>query len=145
VVAEALGAASPVALGRASRVIVLGEDTRERIIAKGIDPARVVVVRDGVNATPRVASQGHPVTQEIRCGFPLVVLQAGNLGFYGAWETVVKAARMLDHEAVGFVFVGEGRCDPRLKPPPAASTILSFCPSAPRIKCLMFWPRVTCT
>jgi glycosyltransferase involved in cell wall biosynthesis len=95
------------ALGRASRVIVLGEDTRERIIAKGIDPARVVV-RDGVNATPRVASQGHPVTQEIRCGFPLVVLQAGNLGFYGAWETVVKAARMLDHEAVGFVFVGEG-------------------------------------
>jgi glycosyltransferase involved in cell wall biosynthesis len=96
------------ALGRASRVIVLGEDTRERIIAKGIDPARVVVVRDGVNATPRVASQGHPVTQEIRCGFPLVVLQAGNLGFYGAWETVVKAARMLDHEAVGFVFVGEG-------------------------------------
>ena len=38
------------ALGRASRVIVLGEDTRERIIAKGIDPARVVVVRDGAHA-----------------------------------------------------------------------------------------------
>jgi len=96
------------ALGRASRVIVLGEDTRERIIAKGIDPTRVVVVRDGAQATPPVAGQDHPVTREIRDGFPFVVLHAGNLGFYGAWETVIKAAGMLDHERVGFVFVGEG-------------------------------------
>ena len=55
-----------------------------------------------------VAAQDHPVTQEIRGGFPFVVLHAGNLGFYGAWETVIKAAEMLDHEEVGFVFVGEG-------------------------------------
>ena len=96
------------ALRRASRVIVLGEDTRERIIAKGIDPARVVVVRDGAQATPPVARQDHPVTREIRSGFPFVVLHAGNLGFYGAWETIIKAAGLLDHEAVGFVFVGEG-------------------------------------
>ena len=96
------------ALRRASRVIVLGEDTRERIIAKGIDPARVVVVRDGTRAAQPVAGQDHPVTQEIRSGFPFVVLHAGNLGFYGAWETIVKAAEMLDHEEVGFVFVGEG-------------------------------------
>jgi len=96
------------ALGRASRVIVLGEDTRERIIAKGIDPIRVVVVRDGIPALPPVVVQDHPVTLEIRSGFPFVVLHAGNLGFYGAWETVIKAAGMLDHEAVGFVFVGEG-------------------------------------
>src|SRR5208283_1059836 len=32
----------------------------------------------------------------------------GNLGFYGAWETVIKAAQMLDHQEVGIVFVGEG-------------------------------------
>jgi glycosyltransferase involved in cell wall biosynthesis len=96
------------ALRRASRVIVLGEDTRERIIAKGIDPTRVVVVRDGAQIAPPRAAQDHPVTQEIRCGFPFVVLHAGNLGFYGAWETIIKTAEMLDHEEVGFVFVGEG-------------------------------------
>jgi colanic acid biosynthesis glycosyl transferase WcaI len=96
------------ALRRASRVIVLGEDTRERIIAKGIDPARVVVVRDGTQIAPPVTAQDHPVIQEIRCGFPFVVLHAGNLGFYGAWETVIKSAKMLDDNAVGFVFVGEG-------------------------------------
>ena len=80
------------ALRRASRVIVLGEDTRERIIAKGIDPARVVVVRDGARPAQPVAEQDHPVTQEIRSGFPFVVLHAGNLGFYGAWDTVIKSA-----------------------------------------------------
>jgi glycosyltransferase involved in cell wall biosynthesis len=96
------------ALGRASRVIVLGEDTRERIMAKGIDPARVVVVRDGARPAQPVASQDHPAIQEIRGGFPFVVLHAGNLGFYGAWETVIKAAGLLDHDGVGFVFVGEG-------------------------------------
>jgi colanic acid biosynthesis glycosyl transferase WcaI len=96
------------ALGRASRVIVLGEDTRERIIAKGIDPARVMVVRDGARPAQAVAGHDHPVTQEIRGGFPFVVLHAGNLGFYGAWETIIKSAQMPNCQKVGFVFVGEG-------------------------------------
>jgi colanic acid biosynthesis glycosyl transferase WcaI len=96
------------ALRRARRVIVLGDDTRERIIAKGIDPARVVVVRDGARPAPPVDSPDHPVIREIRGGWPFVVLHAGNLGFYGAWETVIKAAGLLDQDGVGFVFVGEG-------------------------------------
>ncbi len=96
------------ALGRASRVIVLGEDTRERIIAKGIDPARVVVVRDGAPPAAPVAGQDDPVTQVIRGGLPFVVLHAGNLGFYGAWKTVIKSAKLLDYGEAGFVFVGDG-------------------------------------
>ena len=96
------------ALGRASRVIVLGEDTRERIIAKGIDPARVVVVRDGARPRQPVAAQDHPVTQEIRSGFPFVVLHAGNLGFYGAWETVIKVGRNAGSRRGGFCFRGGG-------------------------------------
>ena len=35
------------ALRKAARVIVLGDDMRDRIIAKGIAPERVVIVRDG--------------------------------------------------------------------------------------------------
>jgi colanic acid biosynthesis glycosyl transferase WcaI len=96
------------ALRRASRVIVLGEDTRERIIAKGIDPERVVVVRDGARPSPAFAGEDHSATKEIRGGFPFVVLHAGNMGFYGAWETIIKAAALLASENVGFVFVGEG-------------------------------------
>jgi len=76
------------ALRRASRVIVLGEDMRDRIVAKGVDPARVVIVRDGAQLPESLPPADHPAAQEIRCGFPFVLLHAGNLGFYGAWETL---------------------------------------------------------
>ncbi len=97
------------ALRQASRVIVLGEDMRERIAAKGIDPARIAVVRDGAALGEEVPSgAGQPAREAIRCGFPFVALHAGNLGFYGAWKTLVEAARILDGEGVGMIFVGGG-------------------------------------
>jgi glycosyltransferase involved in cell wall biosynthesis len=37
-----------------------------------------------------------------------VVLHAGNLGFYGAWSTLLKAAELLRNENTGLVFVGDG-------------------------------------
>ena len=49
-----------------------------------------------------------PVVQEIRHGFPFVVLHAGNLGFYGAWDTLLGAAKILSNENTGFVFIGDG-------------------------------------
>src|SRR5579863_9200152 len=96
------------ALKQAARVIVLGDDMRARILAKGVAAERVVVVRDG--ATFHVVSppQSDPVVQEIRCGFPFVALHAGNLGFYGAWETLLQAAAMLRNENAGLVFIGDG-------------------------------------
>ena len=75
-------------LREAARVIVLGDDMRDRILAKGVAPERVVVVRDGSSPPARCRIASHPAVQEIRCGFPFVVLHAGNLGFYGAWSTL---------------------------------------------------------
>jgi colanic acid biosynthesis glycosyl transferase WcaI len=103
------------ALKQATRVIVLGDDMRDRILAKGVAPERVVVVRDGTTsattsaATPaQMPDRGDPVVQEIRHGFPFVVLHAGNLGFYGAWDTLLEAAKILNNENIGFVFIGDG-------------------------------------
>src|SRR5580698_7281016 len=45
------------ALRRATRVIVLGEDMRARIIAKGVDSAGIEIVRDGADALPLDAPQ----------------------------------------------------------------------------------------
>ena len=99
------------ALRRATTVVVLGEDMRNRILAKGVDPARVVVIRDGT-AIPRDAGPAPEldtsVVQTIRDGFRFVLLHAGNLGFYGAWETLVEGARQLAADGVGLVFVGDG-------------------------------------
>ena len=99
------------ALKQAARVIVLGDDMRERILAKGVSPERVVVVRDGTApaASPAQMPDGSdPIVQEIRHGFPFVVLHAGNLGFYGAWETLLAAAKILSNDNTGFVFIGDG-------------------------------------
>jgi glycosyltransferase involved in cell wall biosynthesis len=99
------------ALRRATRVIVLGEDMRARIVAKGVDPARTEIVRDGVDILAPDAPQpllDGEVIKTIRGDFKFVLLHAGNLGFYGAWETLITAVRNLEEEGVGLVFVGEG-------------------------------------
>ncbi|HSY58555.1 MAG TPA: glycosyltransferase family 4 protein [Terriglobales bacterium] len=96
------------ALRQAARVIVLGDDMRDRILAKGASPERVVIVRDGSSPTGPLPDRNHPAVQEVRSGFPFVVLHAGNLGFYGAWSTLLRAAEILRNENTGLVFVGDG-------------------------------------
>jgi len=99
------------ALRRATRVIVLGDDMRARIIGKGVDGSRVEVVRDGAEILPPGTPLPAPdaeVVRAIRGNFSFVLLHAGNLGFYGAWNTLVTAARKLAGEGVGLVFVGDG-------------------------------------
>ncbi len=103
------------ALRRAECVIVLGEDMRARIIAKGIEPSRVAIIRDGAEILPHEKPLPLPdleVVRAIRGGFSFVLLHAGNLGFYGAWNTLVTAARKLSNEGVGLVFVGGGAQQP---------------------------------
>lgn len=96
------------ALHRAKRVIVLGDDMRNRILAKGIAADRVAVVRDGTTLPTSMPDRCDSVVQELRCGFPFVVVHAGNLGFYGAWSTLIEAAKLLRNENVGLVFIGDG-------------------------------------
>ena len=99
------------ALRRATKVIVLGEDMRGRILEKGIRGERIEIVRDGTEILPVDAPQPQfdpEVIQAIRGDFRFVLLHAGNLGFYGAWSTLVSAAKQLAEDGIGFVFVGEG-------------------------------------
>jgi colanic acid biosynthesis glycosyl transferase WcaI len=96
------------ALRQAARVIVLGEDARERIIEKGVDPSRVTVIRDAVPFPKILPLVDREVVRDIRGGFRFVMVHAGNLGFYGAWHTLIRTAQMLEREGVGLVFIGEG-------------------------------------
>jgi glycosyltransferase involved in cell wall biosynthesis len=84
---------------------------RVRIIAKGVEPSGVLIVRDGTEILPPNTPLPAPdpeVVRAIRGSFSFVLVHAGNLGFYGAWNTLVTAARKLSSEGVGFVFVGDG-------------------------------------
>ena len=117
------------ALRRAKRVIVLGEDMRARIIAKGVEPSRVVVIRDGAEL-PKASEPSPPLDPEIvraiRSGSSFVLLHAGNLGFYGAWSTLITAARKLANDGVGLVFVGGGALRPQLEIAAAGAENIRF-------------------
>jgi colanic acid biosynthesis glycosyl transferase WcaI len=119
------------ALKQAARVIVLGDDMRERILAKGVAPERVVVVRDGTSFPASMPERNDPVVQELRCGFEFVVLHAGNLGFYGAWGTLLEAAEILSNENTGLVFIGGGANRAALGASAANSPNVRFLPFRP--------------
>jgi len=99
------------ALRRAAKVIVLGEDMRNRILAKGVHADQIEIVRDGAEIRPANAPQpplDSDVIQKIRSDYRFVLLHAGNIGFYGAWQNLVLAAKQLESDGVGLIFVGEG-------------------------------------
>jgi glycosyltransferase involved in cell wall biosynthesis len=125
------------ALRRATRVIVLGEDMRKRILRKGVDAEKIVVVRDGTE----IRGQDVPgpeldaeVMRKIRDGFRFVLVHAGNLGFYGAWETLLEGARRLAGNGVGLVFVGDGAQKARLQSAAADIANVRFLPFFPGSK-----------
>jgi glycosyltransferase involved in cell wall biosynthesis len=126
------------ALKQAARVIVLGDDMRQRILTKGVAAERVVVVRDGATFHAVSPPLGDPVVQEIRGGFPFVALHAGNLGFYGAWDTLLRAAEMLRNENAGLVFIGDGANRAALAA--AAAAQASRAGGAPNVRFLPFRP-----
>jgi colanic acid biosynthesis glycosyl transferase WcaI len=119
------------ALQQAARVIVLGDDMRDRIVAKGVSPDRVVVVRDGALFSSSSPERNDPLVQRIRCGFSFVALHAGNLGFYGAWDSLLKAADILRNENTGLVFVGDGANRAALEISAKSSPNVRFLPFFP--------------
>jgi len=124
------------ALRRATRVVALGQDMRERIVAKGVWPERVEVVRDGAEireagSEPAVDPE---VVRAIRGDFQFVLVHAGNLGFYGAWETLIEAARKLADDGIGLVFVGDGAQRGEIEAAAAGCTNVRFLPFFPASK-----------
>ena len=125
------------ALGRAERIVVLGQDMRARIMAKGVEPSRIVVIRDGAEILPPGKPLPPPdpeVIRAIRGSFSFVLLHAGNLGFYGAWHTLLSAARKLASEGVGFVFVGDGAQRPAVEAAAAGADNIRFLDYFPSAK-----------
>jgi len=125
------------ALRRATRVIVLGEDMRGRIIAKGVNPAGIEIVRDGTDILPAEAPQlplDEEIIRKIRGEFKFVLVHAGNLGFYGAWETLIRAVRSLEVDGVGLVFVGDGAQRAHIEELARNATNVRFLPFFPASK-----------
>jgi colanic acid biosynthesis glycosyl transferase WcaI len=74
------------------------------------------------------------VVRAILGDFKFVLLHAGNLGFYGAWKTLVAAARQLADEGIGLVFVGDGAQRKQIETAAAGCRNVRFLPFFPASK-----------
>lgn len=119
------------ALVRAARVIVLGDDMRDRVTAKGVDPGRVRVVRDGASVPATPPARERAIAHAVRGGGSFVVMHAGNLGFTGAWETLCRAAAALSGDGVSLVFVGGGAGEARVRAALDGAPNVAFLPFRP--------------
>jgi colanic acid biosynthesis glycosyl transferase WcaI len=123
------------ALRRAHRVIVLGTDMRDRIVGKGVLAERIAVIRDGAELSDGEArGLDREVVRQIRGDFKFVLLHAGNLGFYGAWPTLIAGAKELAGDGIGLVFVGDGAQRAGMERLAAGAANVRFLPFFPASK-----------
>lgn len=93
----------------ADEVVVLGQDMADRAVEAGADAAHVHIVHNGTDpGAPVTADQrSHPIAQRIRAGASFVAVHGGNIGYAGAFDTLVEAGRRLG-DGQQLVFVGDG-------------------------------------
>ena len=106
-----LVAAESVALEVAARVIVVSEVIRSDLVASGVDPAKIVVNPNGVDAARFDRGGGELVRRELGFGSGEVVI--GFVGSFGPWhgaprlaEAFVQLSRRND--AVRLLLIGDG-------------------------------------
>lgn len=96
---------------RARHVIALTDGIRDGVIAKGVAPARVTLVTNGVD---QVAAATTPVRVPVPDD-AFVAMYVGAHGTYSSLETVLRAAWLLrDRDDVRVVLVGGGDQKPGL-------------------------------
>ena len=101
---------------RADRIVVVGEWQRDSLIAAGVRPEKIAVVRNGagddfcLDPESRVGQALREHTRnELRIADRFVVAYAGTLGMAQGLETVLLAAeRLRDRGEVVFLLIGEG-------------------------------------
>ncbi|HEX4209482.1 MAG TPA: glycosyltransferase family 4 protein, partial [Candidatus Binataceae bacterium] len=95
------------AFAAADRVIVLGSDMSDRIIANGVAAERIAVVTDWVDCAVIRPLARNSLRESFAGKF--VVMYSGNLGLSQQLKTVLAAAeRLHDDPRVLFVLIGEG-------------------------------------
>ena len=105
-------------MSRFDRVITIAQAMARRVIAKGVAPDRVTVVRNWVDLNQiQPLTEPSPYRQELGLGDDaFVVLYAGSLGAKHSLGLLVAAARALrDRPTIVFVIAGDGPMRPELE------------------------------
>ena len=102
---------------RCTAVTVITHGFERRLVARGIDPARVHFIPNGVDTDlfrSNIAASKRP-------GYTIAF--AGNMGLMQDLDTALDAAKLLAGEAVRFILVGDGVRRPHVRQRVAAESI----------------------
>jgi colanic acid biosynthesis glycosyl transferase WcaI len=111
-VVRALGVLERALYARADHIVAVGEGYRQNMIAKGVPPAKIDVVTNGVDAdlfTPRPADP--QLLERLGLTGKFVIIFAGTIGMASGLEVVVEAADVLRRRGrtdIAFLLVGDG-------------------------------------
>jgi colanic acid biosynthesis glycosyl transferase WcaI len=114
---ELLRLATRTYLKRADRVVAIGETMRERLVEKGADRSRIVVIPNWTDTTdlePR--PRDNAWAREHGLADPFVVMHSGNIGHAQDLDTLIRAATFLrDLHGLRIVLIGGGARRDELK------------------------------
>ncbi len=104
-------------LRRAQYVVTIGEGMKRRVLEKGIPAEKIVVIpnwADGRAIVP--CPKDNPFSRAQGLDRAFVILHAGNIGLVQDFETLLRCAEKLrEHQAMRFVFIGDGASKNRLR------------------------------
>ncbi|MHB8384188.1 MAG: glycosyltransferase family 4 protein [Candidatus Binataceae bacterium] len=110
---ELLSRANSIAYRHADEIVTLGHDMAERIIAKGVNAAKISVIPDWVDTDLIRPLARNPFRTQF--GERFVVMYSGNIGLSQHLESVIEAAAQVrDNPGIVFVLIGEGASKPAL-------------------------------
>ncbi|HVN40823.1 MAG TPA: glycosyltransferase family 4 protein [Myxococcota bacterium] len=96
----------------ATRIVTVGEGYREKLVAKGVDPARIDVIPNGVDLEAFLGgADGRKVRERYALGDRFVCAYLGTIGLGCGLEVALRAARKLresGRDDVRFLLVGDG-------------------------------------
>lgn len=115
VVARLLRSLSTWALRRQNDVVAVGRCMRERLVARGIDAARIEVIPNWSCLTPPAPDEVAAMRKRLGWENKFVALYSGNIGLAHDFETLSAAAKMVAGSKVSMVFAGEGAGLDRLR------------------------------
>lgn len=93
----------------ADKIVVVGEGMRENLLGKGVPADKVAVIHNWVDTREIRPLESSQLRSELDLEDDFVVLFAGNIGFASGLETVLEAAKRIQHrDKIRFLLVGEG-------------------------------------
>jgi colanic acid biosynthesis glycosyl transferase WcaI len=93
---------------RSSRVVVLGEHFRQRLLALGVPAERIAVI-------PNFCLDHKCPSRSVLENAPFCVYYGGNIGLSQDWELLLDVASRVRHESIEFIISGDGARLPWLK------------------------------